>query len=80
MMNTITSHTKSNHGYISEQEALERKKRREQIKASFRLEGIEFTGEDEAMFQIFDEKKWDADTCIKFIFEYKGYSVKNNTE
>ena len=57
---------------LNEAQIDKRKLVRSSVKESFRLEGIEFTGEEEAMFQLFDQYGWDADTCVKFFLEYRG--------
>ena len=41
--------------------------------ASMKLEGIELSEKQLAMFDLFEHRGWDSEQCIRFVEEYYGY-------
>ena len=53
-------------------------KNTERYIASMKLEGIELTEKQLAMLDLFEQRGWDSEQCIRFVEEYCGY--KNTTK
>lgn len=59
---------------LPDEEVQARRKRMERSLASAKLEGIELTDKQLAMFDLFDERDWDTAQCIKFVKTLYGCS------
>lgn len=61
---------------LSKEQLEQMKKDMERFMESSKLEGIEFSQQQLAMFDMFNERGWTTDQCIEFVKEYYGYGKR----
>ena len=66
----LHTHPEIEIGYLDETELADAKKRRAEARASLACEGLDLTAEDEALFDMFEERRYAHDTCRRLLIEY----------